>query len=174
MRLFVALEIPEDVQDALSDLQGELPNARWVDPEGMHLTLRFIGDVAPRIAEDVDDVLSGLAARPFSIRIEGVGTFGRPVRALWAGVAPNPALAALAEKVDGALNRLKLDIDRRKFTPHVTLARFREPPGPELEAYLQSHGGLALDPFPVTRFTLFSSFRSHGGAEYTPERYYIL
>ncbi|MGF1456766.1 MAG: RNA 2',3'-cyclic phosphodiesterase [Alphaproteobacteria bacterium] len=174
MRLFVALEVPEDVQDRLSDLQDALPHARWVDPAGMHLTLRFIGDLDRRTAEDVDDVLCGIAARPFSVRIEGVGTFGRPVRALWAGVAPNPPLAALAEKVDAALNRLRLDIDRRKFTPHVTLARFREAPGPALEAYLSAHGSLALDPFPVTRFTLFSSFRSHGGAEYTPERHYIL
>ncbi len=174
MRLFVAIDLPEDVKECLSDLQSALPNARWVDPDGMHLTLRFIGDLDPRQAEDVDDVLSGVSGRPFALRLKGLGTFGRPLRSLWVGAEPNAALSALAEKVDAALGRLRLDMDKRKFTPHVTLARFREPPGPALESYMQTHGDFALDPIPVTVFTLFSSFRSHDGAEYTPERHYIL
>ncbi len=174
MRLFVALDLPEEVHDHLTDLQSGLINARWVDPEGMHLTLRFIGDVDARQAEDIDDMLSGIAAKPFSLRIKGVGHFGDPVRVLWAGVEPSEALNVLADKVDAALGRLRIDMDRRKFSPHVTLARFREPPGRDLHAYLRTHGDLALEPILVSRFVLYSSFRSHGGAEYTPERYYLL
>ena len=180
MRLFVALSLPDAIREDLSVLANGLPGARWVSPENMHLTLRFLGEVDGRDARDIDDALAAIRMPAFDLRIAGVGTFGegRKLRALWAGVEANPVLTRLHDKVEQAVIRTGLPPEPRKFKPHVTLARFKAngatPPGAKLHKYLADHALFKCAPFPVECFTLYSSFLSSSGAIYTPEAEYPL
>lgn len=176
IRLFVALPMPAATILALRELCSGLPGARWVKPEQFHLTLRFIGEVDGRTARHVADELAGIQMPPFELALHGVGTFGdkRAARSLWAGTRPAAELERLHEKVDGAMARLGLPADRRKFAPHVTLARLNQPPVDRLGAYLSHHALFNAAPFTCDRFVLYSSFLSHGGAIYTPEQVYPL
>ena len=176
MRLFVALALPADLRSRLCGLSSGLPGARWVDADNLHLTLRFIGEVDRHRAEDVDAALSGLRGQPFSVTLCGVGQFGddRRLRQLWAGVAPNEALERLQAKIETALQRAGLPPEKRKFKPHVTLARFKANPGERLQDYLVRHALFRADPFEVRAFTLFSSYLSGEGAIYAAEADYPL
>ena len=176
MRLFIAIGLPEEIQDALSDLGNGLPGARWVPPENLHLTLRFLGEVDRRDAEDIDAALAEIRAPGFPLRIAGVDRFGdnRRVRQLWAGVEPHPGLLHLQSKVESAVVRSGLAPERRKFKPHITLARFRSSPGDKLGAFLSQHALFRLPPFEVDRFSLYSSFLSSSGSIYSEEAAYEL
>jgi len=175
IRLFVALELPTGVRERLTVLQGGVPGARWMTDNQLHLTLRFIGEVDGNVAHDIDDALSGIRAPSFKMEIAGVGEFGgRNARALWAGIRANGALTHLQKKVETALQRIGLPPDERKFSPHVTLARLKVPPREKLMQFLTHHALFASGPFPVDRFTLFSSHLGSGGSVYHPERVYPL
>jgi RNA 2',3'-cyclic 3'-phosphodiesterase len=175
IRLFVAVELPETVRDRLLKLQGGVPGARWANEDQMHLTLRFIGEVDDNVANDVDDALSGIRAPRFELELSGVGEFGgKNPRALWAGVRPNPALLHLQKKVETALQRIGLEPETRKFSPHVTLARMRSAPREKVVEFLSHYALFLSGPFPVERFVLFSSHQGSGGSVYHPERVYPL
>ena len=177
VRLFVALDLPFEVRERLRLMTGaKLPGARWVPPENMHLTLRFVGEVDHGRADDIDAALGTIAARGFSLTLEGVGTFqsGRRVHALWAGVERNPALEHLRAKVESALVRAGCEPERRKFTPHVTLARLDQPDPAKLGDWLHGNALFRLGPVPVEHFTLFSSRLGREGPHYTAEAAYAL
>ena len=175
VRLFVALELPADVRERLTLLQGGVPGARWTTDEQMHLTLRFIGDVDGNVARDVDDVLAGLRAPGFTLELAGVGEFGgKNPRALWAGIRANEALFHLQKKVETALQRIGLPAEQRKFSAHVTLARMKSAPQDKVVQFLTHHALFASGPFAVERFVLFSSTLSHNGSIYHIERVYPL
>ncbi len=169
IRLFAAVPLPWEIQERLSDLAAGLPGARWVPPENMHITLRFIGEVDRGTADDIDGLLSGVRAPAFELSFAGVGTFGsgRQVRAAWIGVEKSEALHHLRDKVESAAVRAGLEPERRKFTPHVTLARFKKAsPGSHLARWIEAHGGFSAGPFDVDRFTLFQSHLGREGAHY--------
>ncbi|WP_374303004.1 RNA 2',3'-cyclic phosphodiesterase [Ferrovibrio sp.] len=176
IRLFVALSFPDEVRRSLAALCAGVPGARWANLEQFHLTLRFIGEVDGRIAHAISEELSSITMPDFELNLFGVGTFGdkRKANTLWAGVRPNPALNRLQEKVDNAVLRVGLPPDRRKFAPHVTLARLNNAPFDRLGAYLSHHALYNAPPFTCDRFTLYSSFLSSSGAIYTPEHVYRL
>lgn len=176
MRLFIAVSLPEDVRAVLAALANGLPGARWVDPDNLHLTLRFLGDVARADAADVDEALARVRAPGFEMTLAGLGHFGagRKVRALWVGVARNPALMYLQERIEQALARAGQPPEGRKFKPHVTLARFKSNPGARLQRYLADHNLVRAGPFPVESFDLYSSFPSARGAIYRVEASYPL
>ncbi|MEX2616345.1 MAG: RNA 2',3'-cyclic phosphodiesterase [Alphaproteobacteria bacterium] len=176
IRLFVGLSIPESLQARLTGLCGGVPGARWVRPENFHVTLRFIGDIGENLAEDVDAALSRITAPSFTLEVAGVGQFGKGVatRALWAGIAPNPALNHLRSKIETAVTGAGLPAETRKFKPHITLGRLKNPPPDRVGNFIVDHAGLRAGTFPVDRFTLFSSFLSSSGAIYTPEVDYEL
>jgi 2'-5' RNA ligase len=177
VRLFVALDLPGEVRERLRLLTGaKLPGARWVPPENMHLTLRFVGEVDHGQADDIDAALAAIAARGFALTFEGVGAFetGRRVHALWAGVERNPALEHLRAKVESALVRAGCEPERRKFSPHVTLARVDQADQGKLGAWLSGNALFRLGPVPVEHFTLFSSRLGRDGAHYTAEADYAL
>ncbi|MFW6027713.1 MAG: RNA 2',3'-cyclic phosphodiesterase [bacterium] len=173
MRLFAAIEIPDDILARLAALQNGVPGARWVPEENIHLTLAFFGELQPPEADDLDGLLSGIAVRPFNLHLESVGLFGSPPRTLWAGVSRSEPLVRLADKVVTAADRAGIEIDRRKFAPHVTLARLKDAPQKAVRRFLASHGDFRTEPFTVTRFALFSSLRGKEQAVYTAERYYV-
>ena len=176
MRLFVAISLPEEVRDRLANLANGLPGARWVTAENLHLTLRFIGEVDNSQAEDVDAALTGLRSERLQIQIDGLGHFGegKKIRALWAGLVPNPDLNRLQSKIEQALQRAGLPAETRKYKPHVTLARFKSSPGAKLQEYMAAHGGFRSAPIDVDAFELYSSFRAHSGAIYRAEATYPL
>jgi 2'-5' RNA ligase len=176
MRLFVALDLPYDLRQRLAGLAVGLQGARWVPPDNYHITLRFIGETPRHRAEEIDLALAALRGRAFSLTMSGVGTFEKSgrVTALWAGVERNAALDHLQGKIDTALQRAGVPTERRRFAPHVTLARLDNPPGDKLVSWVQSHNLFRTDPVPVEHFTLFSSLLGKEQSVYTPEVEYPL
>lgn len=168
VRLFVGLAMPERHRQHLSAMSGGIEGARWVAAANLHLTLRFIGEVDEDVAEDLAAALEAITIEPFELTIKGLGTFGHPPHALWAGVQDEPqgALATLAAHVESTVVRAGLEPEHRKFNPHITLARFRKVNEARIARFLQDGGGLALEPFTVSGFTLFQSHLRPEGAEY--------
>ena len=167
-RLFVGIGLPQAIRDRLSTLQSGLSGARWVAPENLHITLRFIGDVDEGMAEDIGLALEGLEAPSFTLALEGLGAFESRgwVRSIWAGVGRSDPLAFLHAKIASALLRTELPPDGRKFTPHITLARLKKAKGGPALSYLETHDGFAPVPFAVEHFTLFRSHLGRGGVHY--------
>jgi 2'-5' RNA ligase len=175
MRLFAAIAIPESVAASLRMIQSGVPAARWQTTEQLHLTLRFIGEVDGRDAAAIDDALSAISAPVLSLQLKGVGEFGgNKPRALWAGVAPNDTLLHLQRKIETAMQRIGLEAEQRKFTPHVTLARLRSTPPGIVMDYLVDHALYASAPFDVREFILYESHRGPNGSLYVPQRHYPL
>ncbi|MEA1649731.1 RNA 2',3'-cyclic phosphodiesterase [Nitrospirillum sp. BR 11164] len=177
IRLFVGLEMPEAVRDALSRLTGGLPGARWVPPENYHLTLRFIGEVDEGVAQDIDEALDLVVAPAFTLALDGLGQFGKgeKSRVLWAGVRAEPALDHLQAKVESAVVRAGLAAETRKFSPHVTLATLgRETPASRVGRLMEEHGLFQAGPFPVDRFVLYESVLGRQGSTYHAVRHYPL
>jgi len=176
MRLFVALDLPWEVKETLSDLAGGLIGARWVPPDNYHLSLRFIGDISRHQAEDIDLALAGLRARGFSLSLSGVGVFekaGKPVT-LYAGVERSAGLDHLRTKIETALQRVGMDAERKRFIPHVSLAKLDAVPPVKLISWVQAHSLFKLPPVPVEHYTLFSSYLGKETPVYTPEVEYSL
>jgi len=173
LRLFVAVRPPRPVRERLLALMGGVAGARWQDDDQLHLTLRFIGEVDGRRAEDIDAGLRGVRHAPFTLTLDGVRSFerrGEPTT-LWAGVAPQEPLRALHKKVDQAVVRGGGDPERRAYQPHITLARLPRGAG-SIGPFLESAGGLSGPSFEVEDFCLFESRLSAAGADYTIlERY---
>jgi 2'-5' RNA ligase len=176
MRLFAGLDLPWETKQRLAILAGGLPGARWVPPENYHLTLRFIGEVARHEAEDIDHALATIRARPFDLPLAGIGTFAKSGRAtqLWAGVEPTPGLTLLQSKIETALQRAGRDPERRRFTPHITLARLDQATPIKIADYVQSHNLFRAEPIPIAHFALFSSRRGKDASVYTAEVEYPL
>ncbi len=177
MRLFVALDLPWSLREQLSGLALGLSGVRWVPPENYHVTLRFIGEVPRHTAEEIDLALAGLRGRGFELALSGVGTQekGGRVTGLWVRVERNAALDHLRGKVETALQRAGMEPERRRFLPHVTLARLGEAAAePKLAHWVQSHNLFRAGPVPVGHFTLFSSQLGGDAPVYTAEVEYGL
>ncbi len=175
MRLFVAIAVPQTVAEPLLTIEAGVPGARWSTREQLHLTLRFIGEVDGRDAASIDEALAAIAVPKFTLQLKGVGEFGgKNPRALWAGVAPNEALIHLQRKIETALQRIGLEAEKRKFTPHVTLARLRAVARGRVMDFLVDHALYASMPFEVDEFILYSSQLTSDGSLYVPERSYAL
>ena len=174
-RLFTALEIPRNAAMSLSLLRGGLPGARWIDVENYHITLRFIGDVDGRTADEVVDRLDRIERPEFSLSLNGIGSFGsKKPHSIWAGVSPAPELFALQGEIERICQRIGLPPDPRKFTPHVTLARLKASRLDDVVHYLSGRGNFHTMPFGVGRFVLLSSRESVGGGPYLTEEIFPL
>jgi 2'-5' RNA ligase len=174
-RLFTGLEIPSGVAQSLSTLRGGLPGARWIDPENYHMTLRFIGDVDDITAHEVASLLGRVRRQPFELRVEDLRSFGgRKPRAVVAALGPAHAVMELQAEHERLMQRVGLEPDGRKYTPHVTLARLRESSSRQVADYLALRAPFRSAPFKVSRFVLFSSRMSVGGGPYVVEAAYRL
>lgn len=174
-RLFTAIEIPADVAQTLTFLRGGLPGARWIDAENYHLTLRFIGDIDVTVAQDVASMLDRVNRSAFELRLEGLSSFGgKKPRAIVANVAPSPSLLELQAELERLMQRVGLEPEGRKYTPHVTLARLRDSSSWQVADYLSERGYFRSAPFRVERFVLYSSRASVGGGPYVVEEAYPL
>ena len=174
-RLFTALEIPRNAAMSLSLLRGGLPGARWIDVENYHITLRFIGDVDWRTADEIIDKLDRIERPEFQLQLTGTGAFGsKKPHSVWAGVTNQPEMYALQAEIERICQRLGLQPDPRKFTPHVTLARLRSSRVEDVVEYLSGRGNFMTSPFTVSRFVLLSSRDSVGGGPYLTEEVFPL
>lgn len=172
LRLFVGIELPPELKLKVSTLCAGVPEARWVDPGNLHLTLRFIGEVDEGLASDIDAALMRVEAPRFAVALAGIGQFG--TRSLWVGVEKNPTLHHLQTKVESALQRVGLAPETRRYAPHVTLARLRPPLGQKLQAFLSAHALFRAEPFDVRRFNLIASYLTKSGAIYEDQADYPL
>jgi RNA 2',3'-cyclic 3'-phosphodiesterase len=175
LRLFVGIEFPPELKLQLSLLCGGVSGAKWVDPGNFHLTLRFIGEIGEDFAGDVDEALARLKAPRLTLQLAGTGVFGgnRP-RALWVGVERCPEIVKLRDKIEQGLIRAGLPPERRKFAPHVTLARLHDPEPGQLARFLAAHAQFRAAPLPVEHFSLIASFPTKAGSVYEDQADYPL
>jgi 2'-5' RNA ligase len=177
LRLFVAVEVPEEVRSALADavapIRERFPKARWVPPQNQHVTMKFLGSTYPRLVEWVTETVADVALdQPsFQTRVEGLGAFpnARRARVLWAGLDDaGEWLERLAASLDETLAR-EFTPEKRGFTPHLTVARFDPPVTLEpLEVRYES------EPFEIDRIVLFRSHLRRPAPMYEPLGMYPL
>jgi RNA 2',3'-cyclic 3'-phosphodiesterase len=175
VRLFVALDVPAWVREALADLSARLKKscsgARWVRLESVHITLKFIGEVSLETVEKIREALGSLPQfPPILLRFAGLGFFpnARRPSVFWAGVEAGPQLAKLAGAIEAKLEPLGVPAEKRDFHPHLTLARFESPQG--TQALAAAVEGLEAPEFgseTFHEFHLYQSVLKRSGAEYT-------
>jgi 2'-5' RNA ligase len=180
VRLFVALQIPAAVREALANLVNDLRqiattsprNApKWVRTENLHVTLKFIGEVPVAKLEDVRGALSDMRCdTPVTLDFQGLGFFPneKQPRVFWAKMNSSANLAALARDVDQSLVKVEVAKETRPFAPHLTLARF-EPPGvaENLRDAIQKSMNGTFGSCITNEFHLIESKLKPSGAEYT-------
>lgn len=176
MRLFVALDLPLTLREALAHLAGGLLGARWVPPSNLHLTLRFVGELPAYRAEEIDLALSALRAPAFTLSVTGAGSFAKSGRAtsVWIGVERCPGLEHLQGKIETALQRAGVEAERRRFQPHITLAGLDGVSEPELAAWIGARNLFRAPPVTIEHFVLFSSQLGKDHPVYTAEAEYPL
>ena len=175
MRLFVALDVPEAVRASLVDLSVQLkticPKVRWVRLEGVHITLKFIGEVKPDKLDKLCQALGDLPSfAPLKVRFTGLGFFpsARRPRVFWAGVEAEPYLAELVAAIERKLEPLGIAPENRAFHPHLTLARFESPElARGLSAAVEALGTPDFGSETLREFYLYQSVLKPSGAEYT-------
>lgn len=168
MRLFVGLGLPEDIRVRLAGLKGGLRGGRWIEPENLHLSLRFIGEASGGIERDIDQALLAIESTAFELTLSGLGFFDRrgKVHSVWAGIEDAADVTRLQAKVEHALVDIGLEPEHRKYKPHVTLARIKGGKSGEIGQFLEYNGDFLTGPFKVDRMTLFLSHLNSGGASY--------
>ena len=174
MKVFVALGLPEVLAQQLALMGGGIPGARWEPLEKLHLTLRYIGDAEGSMLDDIDAALARVRTDPFKLTLAGVGHFpprGKP-RSVWAGVQDPTDVTTLHDKVDRVLQTVGVDPDRRKFSPHVTLARLKNSPEHKVAEFLAHHSLFVAPAFSVEEFALYSTIRGPAGSKYRVEKRY--
>ncbi len=159
-RLFVAIDPPEEIKSLLTEICYGLQGAKWADPDQMHITLKFIGEVDGAVLRDAREALQVITLDAFNIVVKGMGFFpprGAP-KLIWAGIETNEALIKLRNKIESTLVRAGLEPERRKFAPHIRLANVKMSPPRHLINYMAQYPLLQLPPFRVSEFCLYSSF----------------
>jgi 2'-5' RNA ligase len=178
MRCFIAVEIDPPIRRRLASLQRDLASAglpvRWVRPERMHLTLRFLGEVADDRLGEIGGVMADVARKgsPFELRVAGAGCFpksGRRVRVVWVGLEdPTGRLQACQALLEAGLQGLGFEPEDRPFAPHLTLGRVKTPSRPEpLREMVAAAADFDAGVLTVGRMILFESRLQKSGPEYT-------
>jgi 2'-5' RNA ligase len=174
MRTFVAIELPEEIRGMLAvqqaQFRGAAADARWTRPEGIHLTLKFLGEVQENQVARVKKALWEIGSfEPFKVHIKGFGFFPEAARphVFWAGIDTSPQLSQLAARVEASLAPLGFAPERRAFSPHLTLVRFKIPRRqPKLQELIAGQRDAVLSEFEVSEFFLWESKLTPQGAQY--------
>lgn len=176
MRLFVAIDIPDPVKEQLTGWRMAIRGARWAQPDQMHLTLVFLGEQPIGVYHEVCQSLEGVEFMPFELQFEKVGFFGskKVPRTLWADAFQSPELITLQKRISKRCQDLGIEIEARKFRPHLTLARLNGASYKDVGRFLETLYLAKTDSFSVESFALFSSKLSPRGAIYQIEREYPL
>lgn len=171
MRLFVAIEIEPEIRDRISEfvarLRPGLSKARWVRPEGLHITLKFLGNVADDRSSRIEGALRAVQANAVRVSVAKLGVFPNPKspRVLWVGVDAGDRLGRLARAVDQQMGSIGFQSEKREFSPHVTLARFNHPPRGNLGSLL-SEAPPSFGTMTANEFHLYESKLSPQGSRY--------
>lgn len=187
MRIFIGIDLEDEIRTKiarfLEGVRGFAPDARWVRPESLHITLKFIGEQKSEQVEAISDRLRRVEGRAVEIRLGGHGFFptAKSPRVFWIGIQAAPELAALAASIDSAVAELGIPREDRAFSPHLTLARagggsgspkWRKGDGPNstfavLEKRLAAMGDLDFGAMTAHEFILYQSQLSPKGSKYT-------
>jgi RNA 2',3'-cyclic 3'-phosphodiesterase len=186
MRIFVALDIDDvirqRIQRFMEGVSGFAPEARWVRPESLHVTLKFIGEKPIEIVEEIKYVLASIRAEPLEMTFRGYGFFptAKAARVFWLGIETGPQLAALAKAIDEGTFALGIPREEHVFSPHLTLARggrsgaprWRKEDGPNqnfqrLQEKLSALPTAEFGTIASHEFFLYQSQLSRGGSRYT-------
>jgi len=180
VRVFVAIDLPDAVRRELKELQRKLrpltSSSRWVAPESIHITLKFLGEVPEKQIEQIDEALTGLTWKPLTISVHGVGFFPgvRSPRVFWAGMDA-PTMQDLTEELDARMERLDFDREKRAFRPHITLARARATRiDTALVTVASEYSERDVGSFTADRIFLFQSTLKQSGAIYSKVKEYSL
>ncbi len=175
MRVFLALGVSDAVAQALRELQGQMratdADVAWVRPEGLHLTLKFLGEVEPQMLPEIHAAVATVALRhaPMALHVESIGGFPnlRRPRVLWAGVQA-AGIASLAQQLDDALSTVGFAAARETFHPHITLGRVRSfKRWDTLEAILSTHAAHHFGTCEAPHIGIFQSTLQAGGSVYS-------
>ena len=169
-RLFIALSFPSDIVMKLTELQCGLRGARWVPPQNLHLTLSYIGEASNILLEDLADVLRGLTVQAFCMQLRGINNFtsrGLSI-SIWVGVAEQSSLFSLQSKIKNCLQINRIPIDKRQFSPHVTLARLKNVRPEDTAGFIAFNNLFKTRSFRVQSFTIFESISTKEGSFYLP------
>ncbi|MFC1827036.1 RNA 2',3'-cyclic phosphodiesterase [Thermodesulfobacteriota bacterium] len=175
-RLFIAVDLPDTIKENLETMFFGIPGARWVALDQLHLTVRFIGDVDGTLFHDIKNILEEVNIPPFDLQLKGVGHFpprGAP-RVLWVGLDKSELLQLLRNKIETTLLKIGLKHEKRKFSPHITLARLKNTHLQKVANFLSGNGLFSQEPFQVDDFKLYSSILTRKGAIHRVERVYPL
>lgn len=170
-RLFTGVAVPSQVEGELELMSCGIRGARWEPREKLHLTIAFIGEVDGGTARDVQLALDELRHPAFTCQLAGCGVFPPrgPARILWVGVDDRQPLAALHDAVSGALSRVGVETERRRYHAHVTLARLDRPNPAQLAEWIGAHNLYRSQPFEVDALRLYSSILAPAGSKYRVE-----
>lgn len=166
VRLFLALDLPDSLRDALAALRSEIPGARWVPPENLHVTLHFLGDAAPDRATALAADVQTLAFSPVPLVPDGLDVFPnlRRPNVLVVRLETNAAFSALHAEAAALVRRHGFVPEARPFRPHATVARLKRPDLAALRAFAESP--VSLPSATATRVTLYESRLTARGAQY--------
>jgi 2'-5' RNA ligase len=178
MRIFIALDIPVAIRAHMLEYteraRGLAPEARWARPEGLHVTLKFVGEVNDAKVQDIKTALATVKAAPFAVKFENAGFFPSPKspRVFWIGVEGGSALRDLAAAVDRATQEVGIAKEDRVYSPHLTLARAGSGPGAHhqlspLASLLQAGSPPQFGTMTAREFFLYQSQPQKGGSKYT-------
>jgi 2'-5' RNA ligase len=178
MRLFVALSLPTAVRENLSSLLAGLQRAdgkpKWVNPQNLHVTLKFIGELASEKLPGVNDALASIrSTHPVNLEFRGTGFFPNERRpgVAWVGIHASPNLASLAAEMNSVLAPLGIPREEKPFVPHLTVARFKETrPSPALLAEMEKFQSHSFGILCTREFHIVESKLKPSGAEYTAQR----
>jgi 2'-5' RNA ligase len=176
MRLFIAIELPDEVKTPLGSMQIQIPGSRWVPREQIHLTLAFLGEVDDTMLTRLTAELSQIRISGFCLRFTTTGCFPdrRRPRVLWVGLEPEPLLESLAILVRRAVLACNIPQEERPFSPHITLARLKFPAAREVAAFLDYPPKQDLPLVSVQEFVLFQSSLTPQGAIHTAVKVFPL
>ena len=178
MRTFIAIDLDEKLKTILRnyilDLASTRTKVRWVKPEGMHLTLKFLGEINQTQADQVIKELQNITEHytPFPLDLVGTGTFppkSRHPKVIWIGLPRDPQLVTLAQKIENKMTQLGFPAEKREFAPHLTLGRVKNQAGiNNLLVKLNEKQNYHFGGMIVKKITFFKSILKPTGAEYTP------
>lgn len=166
LRLFIAIELPEQHKSLLSEARREIKGVKWTPPDQLHLTLRFLGNVESSHVSTLVDRLQQIRSLSFTLHLEGISAFPshRRPRIIHIATRDSKPLLTLHREVDEMVIAAGVLPDPKPFSPHVTIARVKEERRGELAAYFDQYRNLALPPMPVEEVRLYKSILQRTGA----------
>ncbi len=170
-RLFIAIDMPEQVRDQISDLYTAIQGARWVPQDQLHITMCFIGETDTQTETSIITALEQIWFEPFHIAVKSTGFF--PLRkdpqVLWVGIDNRTELEDLQRSIERSITALGIEAGRRTFHPHVTVARLDRPHKERVIQFITDNHLFKTEPFEISEFHLYRSYLGKNGAQHVRE-----